>query len=324
MSSPERFLVTGAMGCIGSWVIRLLLEEGTEVVAFDLSDDRRRPRLLVSDGQLDEVAFLRGDITDTEGVSETIRQRRISHVIHLAALQVPFCRADPVGGARVNVVGTLNVFEAVRALDRPVGITYASSVAVFGPADGYPDGRVGDDSPTAPTTLYGAYKQANEWTARIYAQDYGIGSVGLRPAIVYGVGRDQGLTSGATKAMLAAAAGRPFHIPHGGRSVFQYAPDVARLFITAARSRPPGAEVLNVGGSHVDVAEVVAAIEKAVPDARITHEETPLSFPEGMDAAGAEGLLGPVTYTPLSEGVGETIEQFQRLLEQGVVAPEID
>src|SRR5581483_492658 len=112
-------------------------------------------------------------------------------------------------GANVNVTGTVNIFEAVkRNRDHVRGLTYASSAAVFGPPTLYPDGVVSDDSlPSPSATIYGVYKQANEWTARVYAETQGIGSIGLRPFVVYGPGRDQGRTSSPTVAVVAAAAG---------------------------------------------------------------------------------------------------------------------
>ena len=62
-----------------------------------------------------------GDITDLAAVEAVLDDHAITNVIHLAALQVPFCRADPPRGALVNVVGTVNVFEAVKRAGRRDG-----------------------------------------------------------------------------------------------------------------------------------------------------------------------------------------------------------
>ena len=258
MGAREKFLVTGSAGCIGAWAMHLLDQEGTDAVGLDLSSDHRRLRLLTD--RQGSMTLLQGDITDTESVLGMVATEGITHIVHLAALQIPFCQADPVGGARVNVVGTVNVLEAARRSE-VAGLAYASSVAVYGPPDLYPDG-VADDSPLAPTTLYGAYKQANERSAKVYAVDHGVSSVCLRPCTVYGVGRDQGLTSAPTQAMVAAAAGRPYHIPFGGASTFQHAGEVARLFIAAARAEVEGAHVYNMGGPLVRIADVVSLISR--------------------------------------------------------------
>ena len=132
----ERFLVTGALGCIGAWVVRNLVREGAEPVVFDLASDPRRLKLIMSEDELANVTFVAGDITDLAALERALDEHEISNIIHLAALQVPFCRADPPLGARVNVVGTVNVFEAVARRKQRIGhVVYASSVAVYDAAD---------------------------------------------------------------------------------------------------------------------------------------------------------------------------------------------
>ena len=98
---------------------------------------------------------------------------------------------------------------------------------MFGPAVMYPDGLVRDDSPLSPSsTIYGVYKQANEWSGKVYAAISDLPSVGLRPFIVYGPGRDQGMTSGPSVAILSAVTGVPFHVPYGGHNLFHFGEDV--------------------------------------------------------------------------------------------------
>src|SRR3984957_18939499 len=217
--SPERFLVTGAAGCIGAWAVRLLLDEGVLVVATDLSEDLRRFELISAGRTDDKLEFAQLDVTRTSDVKALVADRGITHIVHLAGLQLPFCAADPPLGAMVNVVGTVNVFEAIRASGRTVGLAFASSAAVFGDPLGHRAGLVADTSELLPESFYGVYKAANEGTARVYSREHGIGSICLRPFIVYGLGRDQGMTSDPTKAMLAAAAGVPFRIKVRGRMV---------------------------------------------------------------------------------------------------------
>ncbi len=317
MAVRERFLVTGSAGCLGSWAMHLLSEEGTEVVGLDLSTDHRRLRLL-SD-QRGSMRFLQGDITDPGFVPEVVAREKITHIVHLAALQIPFCQADPVGGARVNVVGTVNVLEAARR-SGVAGLVYASSVAVYGPPELYPE-VVNDASPLAPTTLYGVYKQANERSARVYAADYGVSSVCLRPCTVYGPGRDQGLTSAPTQAMVAAAAGVPYRIPFGGGTTFQHAGEVARLFIAAARAEVKGAHVYNLGGPSVTVAEVVSLIGEESPGSEITYDGPALPLPDQYDGSGLDRLLGGVDYLSMEEGIRSSISRFRRLLAEGLIKP---
>jgi UDP-glucuronate 4-epimerase len=299
-------MITGALGCIGAWCCRQLAREGHVVVGFDLSDDRHRAELIMSPEELSAVNYVRGDITDLPAVERALGEQRITHVIHLAAMLVPLAAADPPRGALVNVVGTVNMLEAVKRRGLP-GLAYASSAAVYDRTDGI---RVAEDADGHPINHYGVHKQANEGAARVYWRDDRLPSVGLRPHIVYGPGRDHGMTAGPTLAIVAAVRGEPYEIPFGGRAQFQYAPDAARLFIDAARSPGEGATVRNLGGPSEHVGDVIAAIEVIIPESAGTitfKEDVLLPLPEEMDAE------RPVA-TPLQVGVRETIELLRDAL----------
>jgi UDP-glucuronate 4-epimerase len=321
MTAEEHFLVTGAMGCIGAWTVANLVRDGAAVTAYDLGTDPYRLGYLLDESELEKINFVQGDIADLEALEQVVVDGRISHIIHLAALQVPFCRADPMLGARVNVSGTVNVFEvAKRHQEQVQQLVYASSAAVYGPNTAYDVSPAPVDAEMAPGTIYGVYKLANEGTARIYWQDDGVSSIGLRPYIVYGVGRDQGMTSGPSKAMLAAAAGRPFHIPHGGRADYQWADDAARTFIACARKPNSGAAVHNLKRNDQHMSDIVAAIKSAVPAAagQITFEAgTLIGLPDSLDDSSLVAFLDDVPDTLLAEGVGRTIEQFRSLVRAG-------
>jgi nucleoside-diphosphate-sugar epimerase len=294
--SDERWLVTGALGCIGAWTSVTLAREGATVVAFDLGDDDRRLRLIAAPEELAPITFVRGDITDPAAVERVIAEHDITHVVHLAALQVPFCRENPVLGAQVNVTGTVNVFEAAKRLSLATAVAYASSAAVY------------DERGTvSPRTLYGVYKLANEGTARIYAEDGGLASIGLRPFSVYGPGRDQGLTAGPTLAIAAALRGEPYRIAFGGSTQLHYAADVARAFIQAARSTPSGAQTFSLGGPATAIATFTELVRGEVPGAEIANDETPLPFPAELPQPWFDCPL-----TPLAEGIRETAELLRR------------
>jgi UDP-glucuronate 4-epimerase len=316
----RRFLVTGAHGCIGAWVVRELADAGESVTTFDLSTDPRRLALLLARDRLESVPHVAGEISDLARVERALDEHGITNVIHLAALQVPFCRADPPLGARVNVVGTVNVFEAVRRrLGRMAPLVYASSVAAFdAPEDGRPPAMSGH-----PGTMYGVFKRANESTAWVYGAECGVPSVGLRPHTVYGIGRDQGLTSAPTSAMLAAAASIPYTIPYGGASQLQLASDVARAFIRASLSGSEGATVHNLPGPRVEIAEVIAAITVAAPESAgsIGFEDVRLPFPDEVDSGSFAAMAPDFRATPLADGVHATIERFRALLADGRLSP---
>lgn len=314
----DHFLITGAMGCIGAWATKLLIEEGAAVTTYDLGDNPYRMKLAMDDEDIARVNFVAGDITDFDQFERTVVDNEITHILHLAALQVPFCRADPVLGTSVNVVGTTVIFETVKRHAAQIqGLAYCSSVAVYGDADQYPPGPVAHDAPHIPGTLYGVTKVANEGTARIYWQDHQIPSIGFRPFTVYGPGRDQGISSTPTKAMMAAVLGRQYAITLSGVWTYQHVGDAAACLIKGARAQVDGAPVFNMGGTVLDMPEVVEAIETVVPSAAgsITINDAPLPIPGEYDDDELNKAIPGVAWRPMLDGVRDTVEDFRRLID---------
>jgi len=317
--SEERFLVTGSMGCIGAWVLRNLVRDGIEVLATDLSTDPTRPSQVMTPAELRSIRFEQLDVTEPDTVRSAVVENGITHVVHLAGLQVPFCKANPTLGAQVNVVGTVNIFEAVRAAPEQVrGMSYASSLAVLGPGEMYVDLPIRDDVRLAPTTLYGAYKQANERTAKVFWEDWGVGSIGLRPYVVYGVGRDQGMTADTAKAILAAAAERTYEIRFGGEVTLQYADDVAKMFIESARAEHEGAAVCNLRNTVIAVSDFVSKLAQHVPNHQVTYDsESSLAWPADIDDSGLRSILGTLPHTSLDDAMVEALAMYRDLLRTG-------
>jgi len=312
----ETYFITGAHGCIGSWIVKSLVERGDSAVVFDRSDDPRRLRAIMDPDQLAIVRFILGDITDSPAVQRALDQSNATRVIHLAGLQVPVCKADPVGGALVNVVGTLNVFEAARTLGVK-NVVYASSAAVYGLNDD--DAVLDETAACEPSTHYGVFKRANEGNARIYYLDHGLSSVGLRPLTVYGVNRDSGLTSDPTKAMKSAVLGRPFHIRFGGATDFQYVADTAAAFIACAEKTLDGAQVFNLHGETVTVKRITDLINEIINASLITFGGPPIPIAPALDDAAIRKLIGDLPSTPLETGMRETMDRFAALRDADVL-----
>ncbi len=300
-------LVTGASGCIGSWALSLLQEAGVPVFALDLQKDTRRPSLLMSESELHVVKWLVGDISDPSTILKAIEHSGATSIIHLAALQVPFCKDDPIAGAKVNVLGTINVFEAARKYNIS-RLAYASSIAAHGVFDA-----------KTLATLYGAYKFCNEQTARVYMQDWQVPSVGMRPGVVYGVGRDQGMTSKTTVAILAAAAGKPYVIPFTGAVSWLHAGEVASAFIKAVSQPRDRAVVFDINGVASTVEESMAMLKSVAPNSRIRASGAPLPFPMELSDAPLRDFLGDYGSIPLDKGISETYAMFGSLLEKGLI-----
>lgn len=306
----ERYFITGAQGCIGSWIVKTLIERGDEAIVFDRSDDSRRLSAIMTADDLARVRFVIGDITDRAAVFSAVREAEAARVIHLAGLQVPACKADPVAGALVNVVGTLNVFEAARATEAKT-VVYASSAAVYGINDD--DVPLDETALCEPSTHYGVFKLTNEGNARIYFLDHGLSSVGLRPLTVYGVNRDNGLTSDPTKAMKSAVLSRPFHIRFSGATDFQYVADTAAAFIACADNGPSGAHVFNLHGETLTVDQIVRFINQQAKSELITFSGPPIPIAPAINDAAIRQAIGPLPSTPFTEGIHKTMQRFAEL-----------
>ncbi|MEM9800420.1 MAG: NAD(P)-dependent oxidoreductase [Planctomycetota bacterium] len=317
----QTYLVTGALGCIGAWTVERLLARGDTPVVFDAGTDPRRIRDLVGDDGVERVTFVQGDIADADALRACVEGHGVERIVHLAGLQVPFCRADPMLGARVNVLGTVNVFETAHAcgIDR---VSYASSAAVYERDDEVRAGGAPDEAATPhPNTHYGVYKLANEGTARVSFLEHGTSSVGLRPLTVYGVGRDQGMTSGPTKAIKATVAGRPFTVGFGGSTDFLYARDCAEAFLRAAEAGPEGAHVFNLAGDAVEVTEFIGELLRQADGAGelITVDGPELPVPGAIDGVRIAEAFDGLPHTSIRDGIAETLARFRALDEAGTL-----
>lgn len=318
-----RVLITGGFGCIGAWVTKELVQRGTPVYIYDLREDRRRMRLIMDEPEYRQAIYVQGDITDRSRLEAVCRDLEITHIVHLAAWQVPLCRADPVRGAMVNVVGMLNVLETVRHLEGQIqNLVYASSAAVYGEPGQYSaDQDLDETIPLWPGTHYGAYKVCNELNARVYYLEHGLASIGLRPWTVYGVGRDFGMTSEPTKAILAVALGRSYRISYGGWQDFQYAEDVARAFVRCLERPAAEAVVYNLRGVLADIATFYKTLVEIAPEAEalIRSGERQLPIAYRLSDKRWQRDYGPLAVTPLAVGIRQTLDRFRVLRERGLV-----
>ena len=315
-----RFLISGAKGCIGAWVVKNLVERGDCCWVFDIDTGSHRLQALLTDEQKARVAFIQGDVTQLEQLERVVGEQGITHIVHLAALQVPSCAANPLLGAQINVVGTLNIFEvARRRRDLVRTVVYASSGAVFGPEEYYGNSTVPEGATLWPGTHYGVFKQANEGNARVYFANDGISSVGLRPWAVYGVGRDQGITSGPTKAIKAAIVGRPYTLRFTGGLDLQYVNDTAQIFLRCAGANLAGARVYTLRGTVIQTQDFLETLARLLPAAgklvRAEGKQLPIAY--DLDDSLLVRDLGDVPRTPLEEGIRETTEIFARLKREG-------
>ena len=315
-----RVLITGGYGFLGSWIVKDLFAGGHSIFLYDIKQDAERLEVVLNKDIISQTTFCEGNVTDQDRLIRTIREHGITHIVHLAGLQVPTCRANPVLGAQVNVMGTLAIFEAYKECRNQVKrVVYASSAAVFGPPADYPEGPLSDEVRLSPSTNYGFYKVCNEGNAKVYFLDHGMTSIGLRPWTVYGVGRDVGMTSEPTKAMKCMALHKPYHITYGGFQDLQYVADVARVFAHSLDVPFEGAKSYNLRGDVVDLQTLHQVFEKLEPEASklITFGDRQIQIAYNLSDDALQREIGPLPKTTLSEGIFRTIKKFRKLEAEG-------
>jgi nucleoside-diphosphate-sugar epimerase len=296
-----KVLVTGGGGFLGAWTIKRLLARGQEVRVFDASMRRDLARSLAGP-QVDRLEWRIGDITTGPNGDVEAAMTGCDAVVHLAGLLTPACQDDPILGARVNLVGTLNVFEAAKRLGLRK-VIYTSSVSVFGPDNGeipFPD------------THYGAFKLACEGCARTYWSYDRLSSIGFRPAVVYGPGRETGLTAGVSLACRAAVRGERFTIGFTGATNLVYADDVAAAFEAALFTDLEGAHVFNATGTEETVDAVVAAIKLRRPGADIMSAGAGVPFCPTIGKDAMRDLLPGISTTSLQHGIALTLDFYEQ------------
>ena len=304
-------LVTGGCGFIGTWVARELLRRGLRVMVLDVSERPARWERVIGAGS-EHMPLVQGSLLDRELLARVFAEYHVTRVIHLGALLTPACQADPWEGCRLNVLGSVALFEQVRTrANRIQGFSYASSVAVFGDEPGHPSGAAAESG--HPLTFYGAFKKSVELIAEQYWRHFKIPSVGIRPQVAYGPERSAGLTAGPSLAARAAARGEPFCISYTGRIGYDYVEDVARAFVRGALETPPGAPVVDLPGEVAEVNQVLAAIVAAAPEAapKLSVNGPPIPAHAPPNPRFISTLFPDWKATPLIEGMRRTVEFYR-------------
>jgi nucleoside-diphosphate-sugar epimerase len=293
-----RVLVTGGGGFIAGWIMKQLLADGVAVRSLDLSNSPPIAMSILGSAAAD-VEWRAGDVANAQAVEEAAEECDL--IMHLAAILTPACAADPLRGCDILLGGTLNVFEAARKLGHR-HLLYMSSAGVYGPEQGHTP---------EPTTLYGAYKLAGEGVARAYFTDYGIASAGFRPLVVYGPGRESGLTAGPSLACKAAAEGADYVIPFGGDTDFIYVEDVAASFLASMNRRPQGAKVYNILADRCPASAFAAEVQRQVPSVKITAEGPNLPIAADIEEGSLRTDYPEVPRTNIRQGIANTIAFYK-------------
>lgn len=300
-------LVTGGTGFIGSYLVKELLGRGEDVVVYDLFPNTDLIREVA-----DRVELVRGDILDSVELLRTIKSHGVEDIFHLAYLLIADSREKPSLALRVNCEGLNNMFEVARIADTGK-VVWASSTGVYGPAKYY-TGPVDEDTPTKPTTVYGACKVLNEFMGSYYFETYGLDNIALRPTVVYGAGRKRGGFTFANDLVEYPALGKPTKVPFGDQEIdWQYVKDVVKAFILAYRTKNPEHRVFNVGGEVHTVRQAADCVRKFIPNAIIEVESGELGWVSRYDTTRAREELGYEPSYTLERGVEDQIKTIRAM-----------
>lgn len=302
-------LVTGGSGFLGSWVLRDLLNHEARVIALDLQPATERWRRVIGPRDRD-VVFSDCAIIDRDGLESLMRYHGVTQVIHLAALLTPACQDDPFLGCRTNVLGSAAVFDAARRAGSVKAIAVASSYAVYGNND--PSSAIGADEPPM---FYGAFKQAVDGMAVQYAKHFGLRSLAIRPHVIYGPEREQGLTAGPSLACRAAARGESYVMNYSGMAGYDYVEDVARAFVRGVMECPPGFHIVDLPSQPATPEEIIQIIEHVAPGAcqRISVSGPPIPPNIPPVLRDIRQLLPEWRPTSLTEGISRTVDYYRNI-----------
>ena len=293
----KNILIFGGCGFLGSWITKALLKKNLKITIFDLRIKTDLLKNLIGN-DLNKINFIEGDISDYEQVLKATED--MNYILNLAGLMTPDCSSNPSLGAEVNVKGSINVFEAIKKNNIKF-LIYTSSGGVYGNEDKY--------NPF-PETHYGAFKLAVEGMARAYFNESLISSVGLRPFVIYGPGREIGGTAGVTLACKAAKQNFEYTVGFSGKVGFVYVEDVTNLVERLIDKAPVGAITMNINGITTSVENFVSIIKKNIPDAKVKFSGKPLSVVEEILGGEPSKTFKDFKYTSLDNGINPTINFY--------------
>jgi nucleoside-diphosphate-sugar epimerase len=307
------YLVTGGTGFIGANIVRLLIEEGEKVVAYDAAPNRKLLERLMGRGKSDLVKVVQADITDLAQLIRTCQEWGVQKVIHMAGLLPSASSANPVLAIKINCEGTANVLETGRIL-RLNKVVFASSVAVFGPANKYEDEYIPNDAPHYPSGIYGACKSFCEALARHYFDEYNVDNIAIRFPAVYGEGASKGLGGTITEQLIARPVlGKPGKVRNGDDlNNWIYVEDAARAAVLASKVSTTKIRSFTVDGDIRSFSELAAYVKSLIPDADITLLPGRTGFASKFDTTPAREEIGYRPEWTIEKGIKKIIDYVRQ------------
>jgi len=326
----DKILVTGGAGFAGAYTVRKLLGEGHDVVVYDVAGFRNESKYVLGDA-LESVELRTGSIDNWPRLLKVVQETRPDAIVHLGSIMdTYFLDQNPMIAVNVNVAGTCNVFEAVRAFD--VGRTVIfSTIAVHGkliyePIDG--------DHPTVtgtagPLGAYSAAKLSCEAFGYAYQQSFGLDVRIIRPSALYGFGMSWFAPNYVKQIVEPAVHGDTVSL-HGGGSVprdYTNVVDVAGLVAALLRGPDDADRIFYAAsgqplqtGSDVGriVSELIPGSEITVGDEMTDVDRAELAFRGQISIDNARTQLGfQPQFADLRTGLADYIQRYRDFLDGG-------
>ncbi len=311
-----KFIVTGATGFIGSYIVKELSERGDDILVFDIKPSPESMAKFI-----EKATWIQGDIRNDNEVEKVVSEYRPEVIINMAGLLQFGCMENPRLAVEVNVMGLSNVLEAARKHGVRRVVT-ASSAAVYGSAKSDP--REGAPIPTN-VTLYGATKFLNEVLCRQYIENYKLEATNLRYYGVYGPGevRSPGMAQ-VIKSIESIVTGKNVVLPNlkaSDHTHLVFVADAAHATVLAATVPGPLSIAYNIAGKpedYVTFGEIVSTIKKLEPNSGdVIFEGKGEARGLGMfNISLARKELGYEPRYTMEEGLRESIRYFKQAKSQ--------
>jgi UDP-glucose 4-epimerase len=314
VSDAKRILVTGGAGFIGSNVADVLVAAGHRVTVLDNLSSGKRAQVPAA------ATFIEADVGSAEAAA-VVREGTFDAICHLAAqIDVRKSVSDPQFDARVNILGALNLLEAVRLGGATTRFIFASTGgAIYGDFVTPPNV---EDYPKDPESPYGIAKFAAELYIAYYARLHGVPTAVLRYANVYGPRQDPHGEAGVVAIFCGRLLdGRPLTVFGDGLQTrdYVYVMDVARANLAAATVDLPPAGRVDVRAWNIGTGVETTVIELAETAMRAAGKTVAIEHAaarpgeqrrSAVSIAKAKAGLGWTPRATLADGLRETYAWF--------------